>query len=261
MKGMGSDPARDSFFQAIMRLLKRARVPFMIGGGYAFAAYTGIHRDTKDLDVFVKPADRDRALDAARDAGFKTWVKSAHWLGKIERGHSFVDIIYSSGNGVCPVDETWFARAGDARLLGSKILLTPPEEMIWSKAFIMERHRYDGADVAHLLRAKAREMDWDRLIDRFGEHWAVLLSHLIMFRFIYPDSASDVPEHVLARLVDRLPDARGKTVSREKSCRGTLLSFREYLPDVREWGLRDARLKPWGTMSQREIDRWTAERK
>jgi hypothetical protein len=233
----------------------------MVGGGYAFAAYTGIHRDTKDLDLFVMPSDRDRALDAAREAGFKTWVKAPHWLAKIERGHAFVDVIYSSGNGICPVDDAWFARAGRATLLGSAVLLTPPEEMIWSKAFIMERHRYDGADVAHLLRAKARALDWDRLIDRFGEHWAVLLSHLILFRFIYPHAAGDIPEPVLARLVDRLPDANARPGGRKLSCRGTILSFHEYLPDVREWGLRDARLKPSGTMSQREIDRWTAERK
>ena len=44
------------------------------------------------------------------------------------------------------------------------VKLAPAEEMIWSKAFIMERERYDGADVAHLLHACARRMDWQRLL-------------------------------------------------------------------------------------------------
>ena len=44
------------------------------------------------------------------------------------------------------------------------VLLAPPEEMIWSKAFVCERERYDGADVNHLLRACGRQMDWQRLL-------------------------------------------------------------------------------------------------
>jgi hypothetical protein len=27
------------------------------------------------------------------------------------------------------------------------------EEMVWQKAFIMERERFDGADVVHLIQA------------------------------------------------------------------------------------------------------------
>ena len=33
-------------------------------------------------------------------------------------------------------------------------LVVPAEEMIWSKAFIQERERFDGADIHHLLRCK-----------------------------------------------------------------------------------------------------------
>jgi hypothetical protein len=58
------------------------------------------------------------------------------------------------------------------------------EETIWSKAFVMERERYDGADIAHLLRASAERLDWHRLLERFDAHWPVLLSHLILFGFI-----------------------------------------------------------------------------
>jgi len=46
--------------------------------------------------------------------------------------------------------------------------LTPVEEMLWSKAFVMERHRYDGADIAHLIRARGEHFDWNRLLQRFG---------------------------------------------------------------------------------------------
>lgn len=263
MKGMGSDPARDAFFRKMLRLLKREGIPFLVGGGYAFARYVEIHRDTKDLDLFLMPSDLETALRLAQDAGFKTWVKSPHWLGKIVHRKWFIDLIHSSGNAACPVDEAWFRHAVPSTLLGQKILLTPAEEMIWSKAFIMERHRYDGADVAHLLLARAPDLDWERLIDRFGDKWLVLLSHLLLFRFIYPQRAKQVPDEILSRLIARLPDtARAKPLERGQGlCRGTLLSFAEFLPDIRDWGFLDSRLRPRGNLTQGEIDRWTDEPK
>ena len=35
-----------------IEVLLEAEVPFLVGGAYAFATYTGIYRDTKDLDLF-----------------------------------------------------------------------------------------------------------------------------------------------------------------------------------------------------------------
>jgi hypothetical protein len=45
-------------------------------------------------------------------------------------------------------------------VLGVPVRLCPPEEIIWSKAFIMERERYDGADISHLIRACQGRLDW-----------------------------------------------------------------------------------------------------
>lgn len=50
----------------------------------------------------------------------------------------------------------------------------------------MERERFDGADVAHIILKRGKRLDWGRLLSRFGEHWRVLLSHLILFDYIYP---------------------------------------------------------------------------
>jgi hypothetical protein len=64
--------------------------------------------------------------------------------------------------------------AEPAIVMGQPVRLCPAEETIWSKAFVMERERYDGADIAHLLRARAEMLDWRRLTRRFGRHWRVL---------------------------------------------------------------------------------------
>src|SRR5205085_362129 len=115
-------------------------------------------------------------------------------------GDSFIDIIFSSGNGLATVDEGWFSYAVKADVFGEPVLLCPPEETIWSKAFIQERERYDGADVAHLIRARGRDFDWPRLLRRFGPHWPVLLSHLILFGYIYPGERAIIPAGVMQDL-------------------------------------------------------------
>jgi len=54
----------------------------------------------------VLPKDCRRILKLFKAKGYKTSMKSPHWLGKIESpdGH-YVDLIFSSGNGICGVDE------------------------------------------------------------------------------------------------------------------------------------------------------------
>jgi hypothetical protein len=140
-------------------------------------------------------------------------------------------------------------------LLGTPVQLCPPEEIIWMKAFIMERERYDGADIAHLLQSCAERIDWRHLLDRFGPDWEVLLSHLVLFGYIYPSERSRIPKHVMDELVQHLrsePQPLG-----ERICRGTLLSRAQYLVDVNERGFRDARLESRVQMGPAEIRKWT----
>ena len=104
-----------------IRVLQRAGVPFLVGGAYAYAHYTGIYRDTKDLDLFVRPADCERALRLLEDAGYRTERTFPHWLAKAFCGDFFIDLIYSSGNGLCRVDEQWLRHAPAAEVLGLEL--------------------------------------------------------------------------------------------------------------------------------------------
>jgi hypothetical protein len=241
-----------------LRALLEDGVPFLVGGGVAMAAYCGIRRFTKDLDVFVLPDDVPRVLAAFSRAGFRTETPFPHWLAKAYGdGHEFVDVIYNSGNGVAAVDAEWFAHAPAARVLGLDVSLCPPEETIWSKAFVMERERFDGADVAHLLLACGRSLDWPRLVRRFGEHWRVLLSHLVLFGYVYPDECGCIPPSVMGLLLERMvAEVPPPLDPCARTCRGTLLSREQYLPDLTR-GWRDARLPPTGSMSAEAVDRWT----
>src|SRR6185295_16410164 len=129
------------FYRRAMTTLQEARVPFLVGGAYAFGRYTGIVRHTKDFDIFVHPRDFRRALDAFARAGYAVDATFPHWLGKAFQGDDFVDLIFGSGNGIARVDDRWFEKAVDDEVLGIPVQLIPAEEMIWSKSFIMERER------------------------------------------------------------------------------------------------------------------------
>jgi hypothetical protein len=132
--------------------------------------------------------------------------------------------------------------------------------MLWSKAFIMERDRFDGADVNHLLLARGPSMDWRRLLARFGDNGRVLLAHLLLFGFVFPSERAKVPAWVIETLLGQVRSEPPPEQS-EQVCRGTLLSWQQYLPDVRERGLEDARLQPRGSLSPEQVERWTAAEK
>jgi hypothetical protein len=249
------DPAAADFYRRAMATLGEAGVPFLVGGAYAFARYTGIARHTKDFDIFLRRADLDRALAALAASGLAVERPFPHWLAKAREDDLFVDLIYSSGNGIAEVDDTWFEHATQGEVLGVPARLCPAEEMIWSKSFILERERFDGADVAHLLLRRGRELDWERLLARFaGADARVLLSHLILFGYIYPGEPASIPRGVTERLLASLAQT---TDSADKLCRGTILSRAQYLVDVEEWGFADARRRPLGRMSEAEIANWT----
>jgi hypothetical protein len=250
------DP-ESTFYRRVLQALTSSGVPVLVGGAYALAIYTGIERRTKDLDLFLRPADYDRAVQVLAATGYRAELKFPHWLGKAHAGPLCVDLIFNSGNGLTGVDDAWFEHAIDADVLGVGAKIVPVEEMIWSKAFIMERERYDGADVAHVLRVHARSLDWSRLLDRMGPNWRVLLSHLVLFGFIYPGERAQVPTWVLHDLLDRLHEEIHAPASSDDLCRGTLVSREQYLHDVQREGYIDVRLPPFGTMSAEDIATWT----
>ncbi len=211
-----------------LRALNAAAVPYVVAGAYAFFEYTGIYRDTKDLDVFLRERDLEEAFRALEAAGFRTHVEDAGWIGKGFRGEWFVDLIFSSGNGVAVVDDGWFEHARRGEVMGVPVLLAPAEEMIWSKAYVCERERYDGHDVANLVRACGDAMDWRRLLDRFGDDWEVLLSHLVMYRFSYPSDRSKVPDWVMRELLRRTWEGVAEGDWDGRVCRGPLVSRTQY---------------------------------
>lgn len=238
-----------------LRALNRAGAPALVGGAFAFTQHTGIVRDTKDLDLFVQAAGLPQVLAALEAEGFTTALPFPHWLAKAQLDSLAIDIIFASGNGLGRVDADWFQYARDATLYGEPVRVVPPEEMLCSKVFVMERERYDGADVAHLIASQGLTLDWPRIIRRLGPHVPILFSHVALFHYIYSDGADRVPPGLLDDLYQR---TRAIVAERPPNlvCRGSLISRQQYLPDTTMRGYEDARLT-LGAMTEDEVRIWT----
>jgi Nucleotidyl transferase of unknown function (DUF2204) len=237
-----------------MQLLRENNIDFLVGGAYALGHYTGIDRDTKDFDLFLRPADVSWALAIWNKAGYTAEYTFTHWLAKVKCGRVYVDIIFRSGNGLGVVDDVWFQPAHDATIFNMPVRVVPPEELIWQKAYIMERERFDGADVAHMLKACGERLDWNRLVQRFGSDWRVLWSHLILFGFIFPSKRHLIPLELVREFAARVVQEQSEPFVGEPVCNGTLLSRIQYQPDLQEFV--DARKAARSEMSREETQRW-----
>jgi len=247
----------NQFYKSALLALRMEGIPFLVGGSFAFSHYTPIGRFTKDVDIFIEPENSEKVLRLFSGRA-RTERTHSHWLIKIiSKTGLYMDVIFNSGNGVCKVDRRWFDFSEPGKLLNVPVDFCPLEEMIWMKAYVMERDRFDGADISHLIYHCAHRIHWNRLLERFGSHWRVLLSHLVLFGFVYPDRRSQIPAFVMDTLLERLfREQFAQRITGQRICLGTLLSGIEYRHDLDEEGYMDPRLSPLGKMSSDQIEAW-----
>lgn len=242
--GFWIQEAEREIYKRALAALNEAGVPYVVAGAYAIYEHTGIYRQTKDLDLFCEPEAVMQAMEVLRGAGFRSRLEQGHWLAKALDDPYFIDVIYGMGNGLALIDHDWFQHSSPAILAATPVRVAPVEELIWHRLFISERHRHDMADIAHLILCKGHLMDWRRLIDKTGEHWPLLLSQVMMFRYVYPGYSDQVPDWALDELLENARSAaknRPAEGDAHDVTRGTLISRFSFTIDVNEWGFHDQR--------------------
>src|SRR5882762_840607 len=122
-----------AFYRNAMRIMQEGGLPFLVGGAYAFAQFTGIERHTKDFDVFIRRQDWPLAEHIFNRAGYETELAFPHWIGKAFQGDEFVDLIYYAGNGISSVYDLWFAHAVPWTRWGLDVGHIPASKINWSK--------------------------------------------------------------------------------------------------------------------------------
>jgi len=208
------------FYSESLKVLKKTNIP-------------------KDLDVFCHPGDYPKILKIFSDLGYRTQTLDERWMVKILKGKYFLDIIFNAANAVTPVTKDWFKNCRKAKIAGIEVPLLPPTELIWAKAFIQDRRKYDGGDVVHLILKKHKEISWRRLFFYMDQYWEVLFSHVLNFRFIYPSERNIIPLWILKELTARLDQQIKIAPSKMKICRGRLFSRGDYQIDIEKWGFAD----------------------
>ncbi len=187
-------------YRAAIEAVRGAGIRFMLGGGFALATFTGRWRDTKDIDFYIHPRDREAAVAALNRAGFADYYErlpyDRKWIYRSVRKDVIVDIIWSMANQRAQVDEAWFERAGALTLRSQQLLVVPREEFMWCKLYILQRDHCDWTDLFNLLYATGGELDWEHLLERLGEDVALLRAMLTVYGWLCPIEVTRLPRRV-----------------------------------------------------------------
>src|SRR5437868_3063759 len=121
-----------AIYRAAIRAIRQAKVPFLLGGGFALATFTGRWRDTKDIDFYIRREDRETVIAALTRAGFADYYRQRaydrKWIHRTVKSGVIVDIIWAMANQRTRVDEIWFERAGSVTIREETLRVVPLEE-------------------------------------------------------------------------------------------------------------------------------------
>lgn len=233
-----------AFYKEALDHLNESGIPYLLGGAFAMFHYTGIYRDTKDLDIFCKPSDYPAILKSFAGKGYRTVLYDVRWLAKVFKDDYFIDIIFDTVNNICKVDDNWLHHATKARFVGVDTSLLAPEELVFCKLYVLNRERYDGADVNHVWLKTGKNFDWKRLLFYMDPHWHILLAQLLQFQFVYPSEYHDIiPKWLFDELMRRAHEQYDLPPAYEKVCRGPMIDQTQYEVDIKEWNYKTYTIK------------------
>jgi len=235
--------ASHDFYRKALQLITENEIPFLLGGAFAMREYTGIYRDTKDLDVFCRPRDYIRILKIFEEQGFRSEVTDVRWLAKVFKDPYYVDVIFNTVNNICTVDDSWFERATTAEVFGVEVKLLSPVELVWCKIYVQNRERFDGADVNHILVKLGHDFDYRGLLARMEAHWQLLLSQVINFQFVYPAERDFIPRWLFDDLMARAQELYDVPTPVERVCRGPIIDQTQYQTDIKDWDYKVITIK------------------
>ena len=137
--------------------LRDANIRFLLGGSLASWARGG-PESRHDLDLMIKPEDRDRALQALEECGMRPEIPPEGWLAKAYDGEVLVDLIHNP-TGMEITDEV-IDRGETLNVLAMEVPVMALEDVISTKLLALTEHslRYDS--LLAIARALREKVDW-----------------------------------------------------------------------------------------------------
>jgi hypothetical protein len=209
------DQVPDDQWQAYLRVIQIINdrgFGYALGGAFALAAYTGHWRNTKDLDLYVLPQDRDQVIEAVLSTGMKDYYDvekyDRSWIYRAHQEDIIVDVIWAMANGRSDVDELWFTHGDHVSGRNEILPVIPIEELIWGKIYVLQKERSDWPDILNLIHASGPQVDWDHLVSRMGEDTPLLAALMTLFAWLDPGRAVEFPSTLWERLALPHPEER-----------------------------------------------------
>jgi hypothetical protein len=143
--------------------LRELEVDFMLAGGLAIWARGGPPTD-HDVDLYVRPRDADRALDALADAGLRVERPPEDWLYKAREGETLVDLIFRPAGG--EVDDEYFDRATELEVSALTVLVASADDLLVTKLLAITEQSPDYRAILEIARALREQVDWDDVEER-----------------------------------------------------------------------------------------------
>ena len=170
---------REALRQSVSTL-KREGLPFALAGGYALWAY-GAPEPVHDVDLAVLEADVERVAETLGSAGFRIERPPEDWLFKAYLGEAMVDVLHRLQGD--PVSRELLDRAEERELLGVRIPVLPPTDILIAKLNALSEHYCDFAQLLPVVRPIREQLDWDRIRSAtdghpYAESFLILLERL-----------------------------------------------------------------------------------
>ncbi|HYO82581.1 MAG TPA: nucleotidyltransferase family protein [Bryobacteraceae bacterium] len=187
-------------YKCVLEKLQREEIPFALGGGLALGVFTQKFRRSKDIDIYVEPQHRDRIIAMMTECGLEDlYSKKEYVRDWIYRGHRddvIVDAIWAMANRRAVVDRRWVEDGPTVQLFGGDYKVIPPEELMWSKLYVLQHDRCDWPDIMNLINATGPSLDWEHLIRRVAEDRPLVKGVLSVFSWLCPDRAATIPRRI-----------------------------------------------------------------
>ncbi|HYX77787.1 MAG TPA: nucleotidyltransferase [Solirubrobacterales bacterium] len=137
--------------------LERGGVPYLLAGSVACWARGALEVDT-DLDFVVKPADRERAIEALVQAGMREERPAEQWLLKARDGATLVDVIFEP-MGMQVTDEV-IARGETLNVGGMWVRVMALDDVVTTKLLALDEHSLDYERLLQIARALREQIHW-----------------------------------------------------------------------------------------------------
>jgi hypothetical protein len=138
--------------------LRDAGIEFLLGGSLASWARGG-PETRHDLDLMIRPRDRERAGEALEAVGMRAEDPPEEWLVKAWDGDILVDLIFWP-KGI-EVDDAVMARGEPLAVLGMEIRVMAIEDVLVTKLMALTEHSLRYESLLPIARAVREQVDWE----------------------------------------------------------------------------------------------------